>query len=558
MTGTAAAILGLLSAADPLWPRLEDATERSGIEFRHVCGSPEKNYIFEVNGGGVALFDADGDGDLDIFLVNGSRFDLAPGEARPTSALYRNDGGFRFVDVTAAAGVGLDAWGASAAAADVDNDGDTDLYVTCWGPNALFLNRGDGTFERRADSGAEDPRMSASASFADFNRDGLVDLYVANYVEIDRTSAKRRGDPACSYKGVPIFCGPGGLTPAPDSFFLNRGGGRFEDASVAWGVRSVSASYGLGTLVVDLDRNGFPDVVVANDTSRNHAFLNEGGRGFREAAVYLGIAYNDFGIAQAGMGLASGDLRGLGQDDIFLTTFEDDTNTLYIQEPGGMYTDGTFPAGLGGPSYSHLGWGTFFFDVENDGDLDIFVANGHVAPQADSIRSSPGYRQPCQLFLNDSLGRFTECPAAASPGLQSRKSSRGAACGDLDSDGDLDVVVNNMDDRPTILENRSGGGNAWLAVNLRGTRSNRSAIGARVAVVSGGRRQERTLQSGMSYASHCELTARFGLGKSAEVDSLRVDWPSGLTEAFPQPRPGSVVLLVEGTGTPVPLPAGSR
>lgn len=533
----------------------EDANPRSGISFVHACGSAEKDYIFEVNGSGVALFDAEGDADLDIYFVNGSRLGLKAGEPRPRSALYRNDGDWRFTDVTDAAGAGDEGWGCGAAAADVDNDGDVDLYVTHWGPNVLYLNRGDGTFERASASGAEDPGMSTSASFGDFDGDGLVDLYVASYVEIDVQTAKRRGDPACSYKGVPIFCGPGGLVPARHHVYRNLGGGKFEDATAAWGVSEAPPAYGLGTLVVDVNRDGFPDVVVANDTQRNYCFLNERGRRFQEAGVYLGLAYNDFGVAQAGMGLASGDARGLGRDDIFVTNFEDDTNTLYLAESGGSYTEGTHPAGLGAGGYPYLGWGTFFFDAENDGDLDIFVANGHVAPQADSMRSSPGYRQRNHLYLNDGAGRFTLCVSGCGPGLEAKKSSRGAAFGDLDQDGDPDIVVSNIDEAPTLLENKSGAHNGWLEVRLRGGPSNRSAIGARVVIEAGGRRQERTIQSGMSYASQCELAARFGLGRSERIDSLRVEWPSGRSESFPPPQPRISILLVEGAGA---KPGGAR
>src|SRR2546425_1132601 len=344
--------LGLFLTAQP---RFEDVTEHSGIHFKHVSGSAEKDYILEVNGSGVALFDFDGDDDLDIYFVNGSKLDFSPGEKRPRDALYRNDGGWKFMDVTDASGVGDEGWGFGVAVADVDNDGDLDFYVTRWGPNALYLNRGDGTFEKAKSSGAEDPEhWGSSASFADFNRDGLVDLFVANYVEFDREKTKRRGDPSCVYKGVPIFCGPGGLNPAPDSFFINEGSAHFRNATKEWGVSDAPPSYGLATLVVDVNRDGYPDLLVANDTRRNYCFVNEGGRRFREAGIYLGLAYNDYGVAQASMGLASGDIRGLGLDDIFVTNFEDDTNTLYLASPDGQFSEGTYPAGLGSESYAYL------------------------------------------------------------------------------------------------------------------------------------------------------------------------------------------------------------
>jgi hypothetical protein len=546
------AVFAPLSApfALPAAPLFEEVAARAGIAFVHTSGSAAKDWIAEVNGSGVALFDHDGDGDLDIYFVNGSRFDLPPGEPRPRNALYRNDGGWRFTDVTEESGTGDDGWGCGAAVADVDNDGDLDLYVTNMGPNVLFLNRGGGRFDRAARSGAEDSGWGAGASFADFDRDGLVDLYVANYLRFDRATAKRRGDPSCQYKGVAIFCGPGGLEPEADVLFRNVGGGRFHDVTKEWGADSAPPSYSLGTLVVDLNRDGFMDLLVANDTQRNYAFLNAGGKRFEEAGLFLGLAYNDYGVAQAGMGLASGDLRGTGEDAIFVTNFEDDTNTLYLRD-GELYVEGTHPAGLGGPSYKQLGWGTFFFDAENDGDLDLFIANGHVAPQADSMRSSLGYRQANQLFLSDGAGRFTDASRSAGPGLAVVESSRGAAAGDLDQDGDLDIVVSNIDERPSVLENQSPA-RSWLEVRLAGTRSNRAAIGARVSVTAGGRRLERTIQSGMSYASQCEIAAHFGLGDATRVDALRVDWPSGLSESFPAPAPGRRVLVIEGRGEPAP------
>ncbi|MCZ6792285.1 MAG: CRTAC1 family protein [Planctomycetota bacterium] len=550
---TATAFLFLAASLDAQEVSFVDVTERTGIDFVHRSGSRQKDWIAEVNGSGVALFDADADGDLDIYLVNASVFgDTA---SPPRNALYRNDGNWRFRDVTRLAGVGDTGWGSGAAVADVDNDGHLDLYVTNRGPNVLYRNRGDGSFERLRGAGCEDPSWSASASFADLDRDGLVDLYVANYVRFEKRREKRRGSASCVYKGVRIFCGPGGLEPAPDRVFRNEGGGRFRDVTNEWGFATASPSYGLGTLVVDLERDGLPDVLVANDTMKNFCFANQGdGKGprFVEAGLFLGLAYNDYGVEQAGMGLASGDVRRTGRSDVFVTNFEDDTNTLYLEQEGGFFVEGTFPAGLGTPSYPCLGWGCFFFDAEGDGDLDLFVANGHVAPQVDDVRSSAGYRQPNQLFLNDGRGRFREDPRFRREASARRRSSRGAAFGDLDGDGDPDVVVSNIDAAPTILENRSRRANvAWLEIQLRGAPSNRAAIGARVHLQAGHRREERYLQSGMSFASQCELAARFALDADVREAIVRVDWPSGLRESFPIALgTGSRhrVLLREGDG----------
>lgn len=524
-------------------PRFVDVTQRSGIDFTHSCGSAEKNWIFEVNGGGVALFDCDQDGDLDVYFVNSPGGKDAEEAAKPVNALYRNDGGWRFSDITASSGTGDPGWGSGVAVADIDNDGLLDLYVTNRGPNVLYRNLGGGRFKRLDGSGADVPVWSTSASFADFDADGLVDLYVANYLRIDVARRRPRG---CEYKGLSIFCGPGGLEAEADVLLKNQGGGKFRDVSREWGIDKVPASYGLGTLVVDVGRDGRPDIIVANDTRANFCFLNNSGKGFEEAALFLGLAYNDYGIAQAGMGLASGDVFSRGVEAVFMTHFEDDTNTLYLPGSDGLYDEGTFPAGLGSTSYRYLGWGTFFFDAEGDGDLDLFVANGHVAPQVDSLRSTIGYRQKNQLFLNGGRGVFSDGSRFLPGGKGTLHSSRGAAYGDLDGDGDPDIVVSNIDDKPTVLENRCSG--RWLEVRLRGKKVNRAAVGARVSVLCGGKRQERTIQSGMSWASQCELSARFGLIEGATLEEIQVAWPGGATEVFEKPAVRSVIKLVEGSG----------
>ena len=521
-------------------PQFLDVTQRTGIDFIHSCGSREKTRIYEVNGSGVALFDCDQDGDLGIYFVNASSGKEAG--PRAVNALYRNDGNWSFSNVTASSGTGDPGWGSGAAVADIDNDGLLDLYVTNRGPNVLYRNTGGGRFKRLEQSGTEVPAWSTSASFADFDADGLVDLYVANYLRFDKSAAGRN----CEYKGLSIFCGPGGMEPEADVLLKNEGGGKFRDVSRAWGLHKAPPSYGLGTLVVDLGRDGRPDIIVANDTRENFCFLNNPRGGFDEAALFLGLAYNDYGLAQAGMGIASGDLSGQGRDTVFMTHFEDDTNTLYQPGADGLFDERTFAAGLGSAGYRYLGWGTFFFDAEGDGDLDLFVANGHVAPQVDSLRSSVGYRQKNHLFLNGGKGVFTQGSHLLPGGRGALQSSRGAACGDLDGDGDPDIVVSNIDDKPRVLQNLCSA--KWLEVRLKGVKVNRAAVGARVAILGGGMRQERLIQSGMSWASQCELSARFGIQAWAKVETIEVAWPGGATEVFEMPEGQSVLSLVEGAG----------
>lgn len=544
-------------------PRFEAVGARSGIRFRHVCGSAEKDWIYEVNGSGVALFDHDGDGDLDLYLVNGSRLEPTADATPPRNALYRNEGNWKFTDVTRTAGVGDEGWGCAVAVADVDGNGHPDLYVTNLGPNVLYLNRGDGTFERQSRSGTEDPGNGTSASFADFDGDGRLDLFVTNYVPFELDPMRSRQAGRCEYKGRKIFCGPGGYEGQADRLYLQRESGRFEDVSQAWGVLEPSPAFGLGSRVIDVLGDGRPDIFVANDTQPNHVFLLQGGGRFRETGAFLGLAYNDHGIAQASMGMAAGDFRGVGLEDLFVTHFEDDTNTLYLARRGDpFFDDGTHRAGLGGPGYPFLGWGACALDVEGDGDLDLFVANGHVAPQVEGVRESRGYHQRNQLFLNDGRGKFREYSPRGEPdGLSIEKSSRGAATGDLDGDGDPDLVVSNIDDGITLLENHSGERH-WLAVTLRGSGKNTSAVGAHVVLEEPGKSQHRWIRAGTSYASQCELAARFARQSPSEPGRLVVRWPSGLVETFPltsSTEAGNTrKALREGDGSPSPGPPKKR
>jgi len=557
LRGTAAAgcivALGLTACDGPRRLTYVDATASSGVDFFHVCGGKEKDYILEVNGGGVALFDYDGDQDLDIFFVNGSRFDQAPGPSAPSDALYRNDGGWKFTDVTATAGLKESAWGCGAAVADVENDGDLDLYVTNFGPDELWINQGNGTFTPAgAASGANDPGWGASASFFDYDRDGWVDLLVVNYLEFDRTRVVARGPGSCNYKGQQILCGPVGLPPVHPTLYRNLGGAKFADASEAAGIRAAKPVYGLGVVTLDYDDDGWIDVYVAADTTENLLYHNRKDGTFEEVGLRAGVARNESGVAQAGMGTDSVFLRGGRLEDLFVVNYEDDNNTYYRNDGGGFFTEMTNAMGLAAPCFKHLGWGVFFADLDFDGDQDIFIAQGHVVPQADQIPSSPGYRQLNKVLLNDGKGNFIDASAECGPGLAVKKSSRGAAYGDLDGDGDIDIVVNEIDDSATLLEAQGKPLGHWLAVRLIGTKSNRAGIGAVVRLRAGGQESAHRIKSGSSYASTCELLARFGLGAAARVDELRVEWPSGGVETFEVPQVDRVLTVTEGAGTRIP------
>ncbi len=503
-----------------------------------------------MNGGGVALFDYDGDGDLDIFLVNGSTFDWPVGEDAPRDRLYRNDGGWSFTDVSDAAGIAEDAWGCGVAVADIDNDGDLDLYVTNYGPDELWVNDGDGTFTRSgASSGANDPRWGASCTFLDYDRDGWVDLFVVNYLEFDRAKAVRRGKDSCQYKGQQILCGPVGLPKEYCTLYRNLGGGRFEDVSDKSGVRRTQGCYGLGVVVGDYDSDGWPDVYVSADTTDNLLFHNLRNGTFEEIGLRAGVARNDDAIQQAGMGVDFGYVRNARYEDILVVNYEDDNNTYYANDGNGFFTEITSVAGLG--CFKYLGWGTFFADFNYDGQLDSFVAQGHVIPQADLIASSPGYRQKNKLFLGTGAGRFRDVTDHSGPGLQVKKSSRGAACGDLDGDGDLDLVINDIDDTATVLECAGPPLGHWLGVRAVGTQSNRAAIGAVIRIETKAKAQARRVRASSGYASHSELTARFGLGDSTAVDRLEVEWPSGHREIFPVRAVDRVITVTEGQGEEV-------
>ena len=527
-------------------PLFADATQQAGLHWQHRSGGPEKWHILEAKGGGAAFLDYDGDGYLDIYLVNGSTLERTGHVPPLDNALYRNTGGGRFADATAAAAANDTSWGMGCVAADYDNDGNADLYITNYGSNRLYRNRGDGRFEDAtvsADVG--DDRWSTGAAFGDYDLDGDLDLYVANYVDFN-PDIRREDRPFCQWKSVDVFCGPRSLRGAADRLYRNEGDGRFVDKTADAGVEDRHKYYGFAALFSDYDQDGWPDLFVANDSTPNLLYHNRGDGRFEDVALAGGVAYNYAGKGQAGMGAAWGDYDGDGFLDLFVTHFASDYNTLYRNERGRFFVDVTLKAGLGDKSLPYVGWGTCFIDYDHDRDLDLFVANGHVYPQVDRLQlSEETYAQPNQLFENRGDGTFEAVEGVKA--LQERRVSRGACRGDYDNDGDLDLLILNLDDRPTLMRNDSATGH-WLAVRLVGRRSNRDGVGARIAVFSEGKKQVREAVAGSGFLGGHDPRLHFGLAGSSKVDSLEVRWPSGVVDRLYELSADQLVVLVEGKG----------
>ena len=525
--------------------RLEEVTGPSGIDYRNVSGDPQKRFIVSSLGAGAGLIDYDQDGDLDIYFVNGAPLDdRTPGPGLPNQ-LFRNEGNLRFTDQTAGAGVGDTGWGYGIAIADIDSDGFPDLYVTNLGENVLYRNRGDGTFERLARAGgAPHPGFSASAAFLDAENDGDLDLVVLGYTADSIEALPLPGAAAsCVWFGLPVFCGPSGLIPAADGFFLNRGDGTFEDSTAESGISAADAGYGLGVVTGDLDGDGDTDLYVANDSVPNHLFVNDGQGRFSEQALLAGTAYNVDGLAQAGMGVDAGDFDEDGQLDLFVTNFSHDTNTAYRNAGGGFFEDSTTRNELRMPGWFYLGWGTRFIDLDADGWLDLFVANGHVYPEAEAAGSGTRYLMKNQIFRNGGGGAFVE-EAWDGP----ERSSRGVAFGDLDGDALPDLVVTNVDDVAALFRNTSPG--RGVTLQLVGTRAPRDGTGVRVqfSTADGVRRMREAHRSG-SFLSSNDPRLQLGAAGGDTIREVAVRWPGGMTEDLGDLRAeGQVVVVREGAG----------
>jgi enediyne biosynthesis protein E4 len=523
-----------------------DATKQSGLDkFHHRSGTPEKSTILDAPGSGIALLDYDNDGWLDIYFVNGSTAAALHGaEPAPRAALFHNNHDGTFTDITASAGVANERWGFGVAIADYDNDGWLDIYVANYGKNRLYHNNHDGTFTDVAEkAGVALGGWSTGPTWGDYDRDGLLDLFVPGYVHYDPDHpvlAGKGGVPsgACQYRGVDVFCGPLGLLGEPDHLFHNNGDGTFTDVSAKAGVSDSQLRYGFASVFADLDDDGWPDLAVANDSSTNYLYRNRRDGTFEDVSYASGFALSEEGRAQASMGIALGDYNRDGKLDLFVTTFSDDNKTLYRNDGGAAFTDVSFRAGLGHPTIPFLSWGAGFLDFDNDGLLDLFIANGHVYPIAGETEWGTTYAQRPLLFRNIDGKKFQEVPAATGSGLASIVCARGAAFGDLFNDGHIDVVLNNIDSTPTLLRNVTKSANHWLGLKLiaqapapmAGLKSPRDAIGAKVFLTAGGVRQRADVFSGGSYASSSDPRVHFGLGSATHVDKLEIFWPDGTNQ----------------------------
>jgi len=531
--------------------RFEDIAEAAGLTVKTEDGGEKaKKYILETTGSGAAFFDFDNDGWPDIFLVNGSRLEGFAKGQDPTSHLYRNNHDGTFSDVTNRSGAGLAGWGQGVCAGDYDNDGWVDLFVTFWGHDVLLRNNGDGTFTdvtRKAGLWHDDVRWSTGCAFLDYDRDGRLDLFVAHYVDLDLQHTPEPGSSdLCQWKGIPVMCGPRGLKGTVSALYRNNGDGTFTDVSEKSGVAKTPPYYCFTALTGDFDNDGWPDIFVACDSTPSLYFHNNRNGTFTESAAVAGVAYNEDGHEQAGMGAHAGDYDGDGWLDIIKTNFSDDTPTLYRNNHDGTFSDATLEAGLG-KTTQFLGWGTLFVDIDNDGWPDLFMANGHVYPEVDNKGLNVAFRQRKALYRNEHNGRFRDISLESGAGITTPFNSHGVAAADFDNDGSIEILVNNSHDRPSLLKNYGEHG-SWILLSLVGTKSNRDAIGARVTVHAAGHQQTQEVRSGGGYISQSDFRLHFGLGTAAKADSIEIRWPSGLVERLENVAGNRVVKIREGVG----------
>ena len=536
----------------------QDVTRAAGLaDWRHVMGGPEKTFILESNGSGVALLDYDNDGWLDIYLVNGSTFDALDGkEPSPHAALFHNNHDGTFTDVAAQAGVTNDRWGFGVTIGDYDNDGWPDIFVANYGKNRLYHNNHDGTFTDVAEkAGVTLGNWSAGATFGDYDGDGLLDLFVSGYVHFDRNRLPYPRSEVvsfadCAFRGIGnLTCGPRGLEGEPDHLFHNNGDGTFSDVTEKAGVGDKSKYYGLTAVFVDIDDDGKPDLIVANDSTPNYLYRNRGDGTFSDESYMSGFALNKDGREVAGMGIAIGDYLDNGKIDLLVTDFSDDAKVLYRNDGDASFTDVSVRAGIDRISIPFLSWGAGFIDYDNDGLKDIFIVNGHVFPIADHSDWGSTYAQRPLLFRNTGHGKFEYVPPVKDTGLAVITSARGAAFGDLFNNGKIDVVITPIDGPPILLRNVSDDRHHWVELNLTGApHSPRDAVGASVFLNANGMRQRADVLSSGSYISSNDKRAHFGLGDSTSAGTAEIRWPSGRKETIRLPAPDRIYSITEGKG----------
>jgi hypothetical protein len=540
-----------------------NVAREAGLTVPNVWGGTDrKRYIIEAKGSGLAFFDYDQDGWLDIYLTNGTRFGekWAAGQ-EPTSHLYKNNRDGTFTDVTAKSGLARTGWQTGVCVGDYDNDGWDDLFCCFWGHNILFHNNGDSTFTdvtRKAGVYDERVRWGSGCTFVDYDRDGRLDLFVCNYIQLDPEKTATPGESAsCQWKGIPVMCGPRGLTGDTNVLYHNNGDGTFTDVSQKAGILKPGPRYSITSVAADFDNDGWPDIYVAVDSQPSILFRNNHDGTFTDIAVMAGCAYSENGHEQAGMGVGVADYDCDGWFDIFKTNFADDTCNLYHNNGDGTFSDVTFASGIG-INNQYVAWGCAFADYDNDGWADIIQVNGHVYPEIGGHEIGQTFKNPRLVYRNLGNGQFKDVSAAMGPGINERYSSRGAAFGDFDNDGDIDVVVLNMNDVPSLLRNDGGNKQNWIKIKLVGTKCNRTGIGARLRVVIGNHSQMDEVRSGSSVMSQSDLRLHFGLGKAQTVDLIEVKWPTTQKiERFTQVKANQILTIREGSGI-VQAPAAAK